>query len=67
VRTNYRLGMPTGGWYQEVFNSDSGYYGGSNVGNYPGVMAEASESHGRPYSIKLTLPPLSTVVLKPQA
>jgi 1,4-alpha-glucan branching enzyme len=66
VRRNYRLGVPEGGWYQEVFNSDSEYYGGSNVGNFPGVMAEASESHGRPYSIQLTLPPLSVVVLKPQ-
>jgi 1,4-alpha-glucan branching enzyme len=64
-RHNYRLGVPEGGWYGEIFNSDSAYYGGSNVGNYPGVMAEKSESHGRPFSIELTLPPLSVVVLKP--
>ena len=64
-RHNYRLGVPEGGWYGEIFNSDSAYYGGSNVGNYPGVMAEKSESHGRPFSISLTLPPLSVVVLKP--
>jgi 1,4-alpha-glucan branching enzyme len=64
-RHNYRLGVPEGGWYGEIFNSDSEFYGGSNVGNYPGVMAEDSESHGRPYSIELTLPPLSVVVLKP--
>ncbi|WP_428304526.1 1,4-alpha-glucan branching protein GlgB [Lacipirellula sp.] len=64
-RHNYRLGVPEGGWYGEIFNSDSAYYGGSNVGNYPGVMAEESESHGRPFSIELTLPPLSVVVLKP--
>ncbi|HMP08111.1 MAG TPA: 1,4-alpha-glucan branching protein GlgB, partial [Lacipirellulaceae bacterium] len=66
VRQNYRLGVPNGGWYQELFNSDSAYYGGSNVGNFPGIMAEASESHGRPYSIRMTLPPLSTTVLKLQ-
>jgi 1,4-alpha-glucan branching enzyme len=66
VRQNYRLGVPEGGWYQEVFNSDSEYYGGSNVGNFPGVMAEQRESHGRPFSVELTLPPLSVVVLKPQ-
>jgi 1,4-alpha-glucan branching enzyme len=66
VRPTYRIGVPAGGWYQEIFNSDSQYYGGSNVGNYPGLMAEASESHGRPYSIQMMLPPLSTVVLKPQ-
>ena len=66
VRQNYRLGVPQGGWYQEIFNSDSAYYGGSNVGNYPGVTAEARDSHCRPFSIAMTLPPLSVVVLKPE-
>jgi 1,4-alpha-glucan branching enzyme len=66
VRQNYRLGVPQGGWYQEVFNSDSEYYGGSNAGNFPGVMAQESESHGRPYSVELTLPPLAVTVLKPK-
>jgi 1,4-alpha-glucan branching enzyme len=36
------------------------------VGNYPGAKAEQSESHGRPASIVITLPPLATVVFKPQ-
>jgi hypothetical protein len=36
------------------------------VGNYPGVMAENREIHGRPHSLSLTLPPLSVIVLKPQ-
>ena len=66
VRKNYRLGVPEGGWYDEVFNTDSQFYGGSNVGNFPGVEAEACESHSRPYSIELTLPPLAVVVLKPR-
>ena len=66
VRKNYRLGVPEGGWYDEIFNTDSEFYGGSNVGNFPGVMAEKSESHGRPYSIQLTLPPLGVTVLKPR-
>ncbi|MBX3425119.1 MAG: 1,4-alpha-glucan branching protein GlgB [Pirellulales bacterium] len=65
-RANYRLGMPGGGWYREILNTDSSYYGGSNVGNFPGIMAERRESHGRPYSVEMTLPPLSVVVLKPQ-
>ncbi len=65
-RENYRLGAPTGAYYQEIFNSDSQYYGGSNVGNYPGVQADKLTHHGRPYSVKLTLPPLSTIVLKPR-
>jgi len=65
VRENYRLGVPRGGWYEEIFNSDSTYYAGSNVGN-GGVMAEGQESHGRPHSLVLTLPPLATIVLKPR-
>jgi 1,4-alpha-glucan branching enzyme len=65
VRTNHKLGVPEPVWYNEVYNSDSQFYGGSNVGNYPGVQAERNESHGRPASIIITLPPLSTVVFKP--
>jgi 1,4-alpha-glucan branching enzyme len=66
VRSNYRLGVPEGGWYDEIFNTDSKFYGGSNVGNYPGVEAQPSESHGRPFAIEITLPPLAVVVLKPR-
>ncbi len=66
VRQNYRIGVPEGGWYSEIMNTDSAYYGGSNVGNYPGLQAEESESHGRPYSLLMTLPPLAVVVFKPQ-
>ena len=66
VRHNYRIGVPRAGWYQEIFNSDSQYYGGSNVGNYPGVQADAIGHHGQPHSVLATLPPLGAVVLKPQ-
>jgi len=65
-RYNYRLGVPRLGWYEEIFNSDSAYYTGSNLGNYPGVEAEDYSSHGRPASLLLTLPPLATVVFKPK-
>ena len=65
-RQNYPIGVPRLGWYQEVFNSDSQFYGGSNVGNFPGVQAEEPGWHGRPAKLSLTLPPLGTVVLKPQ-
>jgi 1,4-alpha-glucan branching enzyme len=64
VRRNYRIGVPAMGWYQEIFNSDAEYYGGSNVGNFPGLMAEAIEKHGRPASLNLTLPPLSVTMFK---
>jgi 1,4-alpha-glucan branching enzyme len=66
VRQNYRIGVPRKCWYKEISNSDSKYYAGSNVGNYPGVMAEDIMSHGRPHSVAMTLPPLAVVVLKPE-
>jgi 1,4-alpha-glucan branching enzyme len=66
VRTAYRLGVPAGGWYDEVLNTDSTYYGGSNAGNGPGIEAKSSESHGHPFSVELTLPPLAVSVLKPR-
>ena len=65
-RHSYRIGVPEGGWYTEILNTDSTYYCGSDVGNAHGIQAEHSESHGRPYSVRLTLPPLATVVLKPR-
>jgi 1,4-alpha-glucan branching enzyme len=65
-REHYHLGVPEACWYQEIFNSDSMHYGGSNLGNFPGVMAENVASHGRPASIMLRLPPLAVVVLKPK-
>jgi 1,4-alpha-glucan branching enzyme len=65
-RERHRLGVPEACWFQEVFNSDSMHYGGSNLGNFPGVMAENVPSHGRAASITLRLPPLAVVVLKPK-
>ena len=65
VRHNYRLGVPGPGTYQERINTDSQYYGGSNVGNPFGVVnAEQLTSHGREWSVSLTLPPLATVMLE---
>jgi 1,4-alpha-glucan branching enzyme len=66
VRENYPIGVPRGGWYQEVFNSDSQFYGGSNVGNFPGMMAQEPGWHFRPFKLNVKLPPLATVVLKPE-
>jgi 1,4-alpha-glucan branching enzyme len=62
----HRLGVPEACWYEEIFNSDSGYYAGSNLGNHPGVAGETLPSHGRPASIQVTLPPLGVIVLKPR-
>jgi 1,4-alpha-glucan branching enzyme len=64
-RYNYRIGVPRGGPYREIFNSDSEYYGGSNVGNLAEIDAVAEPRMGRAYSLPLTLPPLAAVILKP--
>jgi 1,4-alpha-glucan branching enzyme len=65
VRFNYRLGVPGPGCYFERVNTDSQYYGGSNVGNaYGCVHAEPVSAHGREWSINLILPPLATLLLE---
>ncbi len=64
-RQGYRVGVPHPGRWRECLNSDSGYYGGSNVGNDGEVTAEAVPAHGRPQSLALTLPPLATIWLRP--
>ncbi len=65
-RHNYRIGVPEVCWFEEISNSDSTFYGGSDVGNGGGILATSQESHGRPASIEVTLPPLSVVVFKPK-
>jgi 1,4-alpha-glucan branching enzyme len=65
-RHNYRIGVPWGGDWQEVLNSDSEFYGGSGIGNFGKVTADEMESHGRPHSLNLMLPPLAIVILKGQ-
>jgi len=64
-RHNYRIGVPRGGWYQEVLNSDAPLYGGSGQGNAGGAEAAPLPTHGRPHSLTVTLPPLGIVVFKP--
>lgn len=66
-RHNYRIGVPQGGMWREVVNTDAQIYGGSNLGNAGGVRADATPAHGKPHSLDLTLPPLSTLVLRPDA
>ena len=60
---NYRIGVPGPGLWKEALNSDSTIYWGSNIGNYGGMEAEAQPSHGHPYSVTMTLPPLAAVFL----
>ncbi|MGO8762145.1 MAG: 1,4-alpha-glucan branching protein GlgB [Desulfobaccales bacterium] len=63
-RYNYRVGVPTGGFWQEVLNSDAVDYGGSGHGNLGGLEAEPIPCHGRLHSLNLTLPPLGAVFFK---
>jgi 1,4-alpha-glucan branching enzyme len=63
-RLGYRIGVPRGGWWQEILNSDSEHYWGSGVGNAGGVMAEEYHSHGRPFSLSISLPPLGALFFK---
>jgi 1,4-alpha-glucan branching enzyme len=63
VRENYRIGVPKAGSYQEIFNSDSSYYDGSNVGN--GIISSEPKAWmNLPNSISITLPPLGGVIFK---
>jgi 1,4-alpha-glucan branching enzyme len=64
-RHDYRIGVPKGGLYRELLNSDSALYWGSNMGNAGGLSADKIEVYGRKYSLKLILPPLSCLILKP--
>jgi 1,4-alpha-glucan branching enzyme len=66
VRQEYRLGVPDDvpAWH-EVLNTDAGRYGGGAVANADPVKPDAQGCHGRPASIRLTLPPLATVWLRP--
>jgi 1,4-alpha-glucan branching enzyme len=64
VRYNYRVGVPHGGFWKEVFNSDAPYYYGSGQGNMGGTTATPLQFHGRLYSLNLILPPLAAIFFK---
>jgi 1,4-alpha-glucan branching enzyme len=65
-RLGYRVGVPHGGYWREMLNSDAREYAGSGMGNLGGVTAEAIPTHGRPFSLQLTLPPLAALFFKAQ-
>jgi 1,4-alpha-glucan branching enzyme len=66
LRHEYRVGVPVAGYYREILNTDSAYYEGSDAGNAGGVRAEPIPWNGRPWSLKLKVPPLAAVYFKPQ-
>jgi 1,4-alpha-glucan branching enzyme len=63
-RTNHMLGVPRGGTWREILNSDASLYGGSGVGNFGSIESAPIATHGRPHTITATLPPLSVVMFK---
>ncbi|ABD56030.1 1,4-alpha-glucan branching protein GlgB [Jannaschia sp. CCS1] len=63
-RVAFRMGVPTPGEWDEVLNTDAAAYGGGNRGNLGGVLSEPTPCDGHAQSVTLTLPPLSTVVLR---
>jgi len=64
-RGDYRIGLPFDCAYREIFNSDSRFYGGSNMGNGDGVRAEHTAWMGQPFSATINLPPLGGIILIP--
>ena len=64
-RHNYRIGVPQGGFWREIANSDAALYGGSGLGNWGGAEATPIPEHGQFHSLTLTLPPLALLILIP--
>ena len=63
-REGYQVGVPAGGYWRELLNSDAKEYGGTGMGNLGGRHADSESAHGLPFSLRLTLPPLSALFLK---
>jgi 1,4-alpha-glucan branching enzyme len=66
-RRHYRIGVPRAGAWREIANTDSRFYGGSDLGNQGAVQTVAEPAHGEAQSLELSLPPLATIVLRPEA
>jgi 1,4-alpha-glucan branching enzyme len=66
-RHGYRIGVPRGGVWREIMNTDSRFYGGSDMGNGGALHTIPQASHGEPQSLDLTLPPLSTLYLRAES
>ena len=64
THSDYRVGVPRGGYWHEILNGDAIEYGGSGQVNPKRLKAEKIPAHGRPYSLNLTIPPLATVFFK---
>ena len=67
AQEGYRVGLPRGGGWREVINTDAEPYGGSGVGNLGRVHTDPVPWHGRPVSAALRIPPLGALWLRPEA
>ena len=65
AREGYVIGVPRPGTYRELLNSDADVYGGSNVGNGGAIGTDPIAAHGHGQSLRLSLPPLGCLLLKP--
>jgi 1,4-alpha-glucan branching enzyme len=63
-RSKYEFGVPEAGFYEEILNTDSELFGGSNIGNGGLVSSRPIPRHNRPNSISVTLPPLAVVAFR---
>ncbi len=63
-RSSYAVGVPEGGFYEEVLNTDAGEFGGSNAGNLGSVTAVNGTTHERPFTLSIVLPPLAVVAFR---
>jgi 1,4-alpha-glucan branching enzyme len=63
-RHNYLVGVPRGGFWKELLNSDAAEYGGGQQGNFGGVPSTNNPVHGQPFSVNITIPSLGLVILK---
>jgi len=64
VRKNYRIGVACDGHYEELLNSDSSYYNGSNIGNNDPIVSESIPWMDKQYSISITIPPLAGLIIR---
>jgi 1,4-alpha-glucan branching enzyme len=63
-RHDYKVGAPVSGVWDEILNSDGTVYGGTGMGNFGSVETSPTPTHGRPWSLSLTLPPLAVVAFR---
>jgi 1,4-alpha-glucan branching enzyme len=65
-RETYRVGVPCGGLWKEVLNTNAQKYGGDASGNPSGAQAQPIQWDGRPFAVDLCLPGMSVLFFLPE-